>query len=337
MGKLAVFDRALNERLKLLQETIISKTVEPLKSGELFVKEGLIRLGDIDMALSIQEEKKKSLNLNRPKLIGIILCNLNLITPKDNYYVLHKYNKLMSIQTVLIENNMLSKYVMSEIDQESRQQNMPFISSLLNKGVISTTKLHQLLFDLFHIPFRPINDFVFNQKDKNQLVEILDRQTAQKNSVVPLVLKDNTILFGITDPENILFIGKLNDTFPQYRFKTIFIPFSNYLDIYKTIYDSTVDSAPLPEEEPIDLSLLLSFRTSIENPEIENSSIETLYQRYELLRQLSGSSKRRNHLHEFNDFIIQSHKTITEEYKNRAIEFSLKKEGNRVKIVAFPQ
>ena len=324
-----------------MQETTISKTVEPLKSGELFVKEGLIRLGDIDMALSIQEEKKKSLNLNRPKLIGIILCNLNLITPKDNYYVLHKYNKLMSIQTVLIENNMLSKYVMSEIDQESRQQNMPFISSLLNKGVISTTKLHQLLFDLFHIPFRPINDFVFNQKDKNQLVEILDRQTAQKNLVVPLVLKNNTILFGITDPENILFIGELNDHFPQYRFNTIFIPFSNYLDIYTTVYDSyidsTVDSAPLPEEEPIDLSLLLSFRTSIENPEIENSSIETLYQRYELLRQLSGSSKRRNHLHEFNDFIIQSHKTITEEYKNRAIEFSLKKEGNRVKIVAFPQ
>ena len=324
-----------------MQETTISKTVEPLKSGELFVKEGLIRLGDIDMALSIQEEKKKSLNLNRPKLIGIILCNLNLITPKDNYYVIHKYNKLMSIQTVLIENNMLSKYVLSEIDQESRQQNMPFISSLLNKGVISTTKLHQLLFYLFHIPFRPINDFVFNQKNKNQLVEILDRQTAQKNSVVPLVLKDNTILFGITEPENILFIRELNDYFPQYRFKTIFITFSNYLDIYKTVYDSyidsTVDSAPLFEEKPIDLSLLLNFKTSIENPEIENRSIETLYQRYELLRQLSGSSKRRNHLHEFNDFIIQSHKTITEEYKNRAIEFSLKKEGNRVKIVAFPQ
>ncbi|MEN8210538.1 MAG: hypothetical protein ABFR31_02390 [Thermodesulfobacteriota bacterium] len=328
-----------------MQDTTISKMVEPLKSGELFVKEGLIRFGDIDMALSIQEAKKKSLNLNKPKLIGIILCSLNLITPKDNYYVLHKYNKLMSIQTVLIENNMLSKYVVSEIYQESRQQNMPFISSLLNKGVISTTKLQQLLFDLFHIPFRPISDFVFNQKDRNQLVEILDRQNSKKNSVVPLVLKDNTILFGITEPENILFIGELNDYFPQYRFKTIFIPFSNYLDIYKTVYDShvdltvdsTVESAPLPEEEPIDLSLLLNFKTSIGNPEIENRSIETLYQRYELLRQLSGNSKRKNYLHEFNDFIIQCHKTITEEYKNRSIEFSLKKEGNRVKIVAFPQ
>jgi hypothetical protein len=323
-----------------LQDTTISKTVEPLKSGELLVKEGLIRPGDIDMALSIQKEKKKSLNLNRPKLIGMILCNLNLITPKDNYYVLHKHNKLMSIQTALIENSMLSKDVVSKINQESSQQNNPFISSLLKKGLISTTKLQQLLFNLFHIPFRPISDFVFNQKDKNQLVQILDRQNSQKNSVVPLVLKDNTILFGITEPENILFIGELNDRFPQYRFKTLFIPFSDYLSMYKTVYDSThdstVDSAPLPNEKPLDLSLLLSFKTSIENPEMENRSIKTLYQRYELLRQLSGNSKRRDHLPEFNDFIIQSHKTITQEYKNRSIEFSLKKEGNSVKIVAFP-
>jgi hypothetical protein len=328
------------ERLKLLQETTISKTVEPLKSGELFVKEGLIRLGDIDMALSIQKEKKKSLNLNRPKLIGIILCNLNLITATDNYYVLHKYNKLMSIQTALIENSILSKDVVSKIDRESRQQNSPFISSLLEKGLISTTKLQQLLFNLFHIPFRPVSDFIFNQKDKNQLVQILDRQNSQKNSAVPLVLKDNTILFGITDPENILFIRELNDRFPQYRFKTLFIPFSDYLSMYQTVYDSpvnsTVDSALLPNEKTLDLSLLLSFKTSIENPEMENRSIKTLYQRYELLRQLSGNSKRRDHLHEFNDFIIQSHKTITQEYKNRSIEFSLKKEGNRVKIVALP-
>jgi len=268
-------EKNIVKRLKLLQDTTISKTVEPLKSGELLVKEGLIRPGDIDMALSIQKEKNKSLNLNKSKLIGMILCNLNLITATDNYYVLHKYNKLMSLQTLLIENSILSKYVVSEIDQESRQQNIPFISSLLNKGLISTAKLQQLLFDLFHIPFRPISDFVFNQKDKSRLVQVLDRQDSRKNSVVPLVLKSNTILFGITDPENILFIKELSDHFPQYRFKTLFILPADYLSIYKTVYDSSVDSASLPDEKPIDLSLLLSFKTSIENPEMEKKSIKT--------------------------------------------------------------
>jgi len=310
--------------------------VEPLKTGELLVKEGLISLGDIDLALSIQEEKNQSLNLNRPRLLGMILCNLNLITPTDNYYVLHKYNKLMSIQSTLIENSMLSKDLVLKTQQESQQHDIPFISCLLKPGRISTTKMQQLLFDLFHIPFRSISDFIFSQKDRKQLIQILDQDNSRENRIIPLVLKDNTILFGITDPQNILFIGRLNDQFPQYRFKTLFIPFSDYLNVSKTIYDSNIKSAPLVKEKSLDLSLLLNFKTSIKNPETDNKSIETLYERYELLRLLSGNTKRENHLNEFNTFIMHSHKTITAQYKNQNIEFSLKKQGRSVKLIAFP-
>ncbi|MCP4671553.1 MAG: hypothetical protein GY857_09625 [Desulfobacula sp.] len=319
-----------------MSNTTISKMVEPLKTGELLVKEGLINLGDIDLALSIQKEKKQSLNLNRPRLIGMILCNLNLITPKDNYYVLHKYNKLISIQSALIESSILSKDLVLKTDNKSQKQDIPFISCLLKQGLVSTTKMQQLLFDLFHIPFRSISDFVFSQKDKKQLIHVLDKDNSRENRIIPLVLKDNTILFGITDPQNILFIGRLNDQFPQYRFKTLFIPFSDYLNVSKIIYDSTITQAPLSREKSLDLSLLLSFKTSINSPETELESIETLYERYELLRLLSGNLKRKNYLTEFNNFITHSHKTIAGKYKNQNIEFSLKKNGRSVKIIAFP-
>ena len=313
-----------------------SKMVKPLKTGELLVKEGLIHLSDIDTALAIQEEKN-SLNLGNPRLLGMILCNLNLLTPKDNYYVLDKYNKLMSIQEILIEKNVLSKGLVLKVDQDSRSQNTPFISNLLKSGFISTTKIQQLLFDLFHIPFRSISDFVFNQKDHKKLVHVLDQYNSKENRILPLVLKESTILFGITDPESILFIRKLNERFPQYRFKILFIPFSDYLNVSKVIYDATALHDPQPLKKHLDLSLLLQFKTSIENPEKENDSIATLYERYELLRQLSGNLKRKNYFNEFNDFIIQSHKTISHEYKKQNIEFSLKKNGRSVKIIAFPQ
>jgi len=319
-----------------LQNTTISKMVEPLKTGELLVKEGLIRLGDIDLALSIQKEKKHSLSLNKPRLLGIILCNLNLITPTDNYYVLHKYNKLMSIQSILIENSILSKALVLKTDQKSQEQDIPFISCLLKQDLVSIAKMQQLLFDLFHIPFRSISDFVFSQKDKKQLIQVLNKNNSRDNRIIPLVLKDNTILFGITDPQNILFIGRLNDQFPQYRFKTLFIPFADYLNVSKIIYDPDIKPAPLLKEKSLDLSLLLNFKTSIQSPETEHQSIETLYERYELLRLLSGNPKRETHLNEFNNFIRHSHKTIAVEYKNQNIEFSLKKQGRSVKIIAFP-
>lgn len=318
------------------QKKIITKMVEPLKIGELLVREGLIRVEDVDMALSIQEKRQTSLSLKKQRLFGMILCDLNLITPMDNYYVLHKYNKLTSIQSALISEKMFSCEMVSSIENQSKEQDIPFISSLLQKELVSTSGMQSLLFDLFHIPFRSINDFVFNEKDREKLASLMDEQTSLENRVVPLVLKNNTILFGITDPDNILFIRRLNEKFPQYRFKSLFIPFSGFLGFYKIIYgDNEAHSAP--REKPLDLSFLLSYKTSIKDPVKEEESIRTLYDRYELLRHLIGNPKRENLINKFNAFILQIHKRITQDYKSHSIEFSLKKENKSVKVIAFPK
>lgn len=310
--------------------------VEPLKTGELLVKEGFIRMNDIDVALSIQKKRQHSVSLNKSRLLGMILCDLNLITPMDNYYVLHKYNKLMSIQSAMVSKKMLSAAMMLKAQEASQEQDIPFISSLLKNKLVSTTGMQRLLFDLFHIPFRSISDFIFNEKDQKELVHVLDQQKALENKTLPLVLKDNTILFGITDPENILFIRKLNDQFPQYRFKTLFIPFSGFSWFYKIIYKVEKESLPA-WEKPLDLSLLLSFKASVKDPEQEFEAIRVLYERYELLRHLIGNPRRDNRLNEFGAFIIQNHKEITQEYGSRSIEFSLKKENAEVKVVALPK
>ncbi len=310
--------------------------VEPLKTGELLVKEGLIRPDDIHLALSIQEKRQASLSLNKSRLIGMILCDLNLITPMDNYWVLHKYNKLKSIQEALVSEKMLSREVVSNAKMDSQQQDIPFISLLLTTGLVSTTGMQSLLFDLFHIPFRSISDFTFNKKDSKELVRVLDKFKSRENRIIPLVLKGNTILFGLTEPENILFIRKLNDLFPQYRFKALFIPFSEFSKGVKILYESSGKIVP-PKDKSLDLSLLLGFKVSIKNPEKENKSIQTLYERYELLRQLIGNKKRDGQHNKFNAFINQTYKKITREYKTREIEFSLKKENQDVKVIAFPK
>ncbi|MBT3387865.1 MAG: hypothetical protein HN417_08030 [Desulfobacula sp.] len=330
------------------------KMVKPLKSGELLVKEGFINQDDIHKALLLQK-KEKDVSSPKKKLFGMILCDLNLITPLDNFYVLHKYNKLQSIQSTLISKNILQKEVVTEAGKDALQQNIPFISFLINTGLVSISQMKILLFELFHIPFKSINNFTYNKKDLNLLIQKLEEKKSWENKTIPLVLKDNTILFGITDPENILFIRTLNDLFPQYRFKTLFIPFSQFSKLHNQLYksDATIVStstivpvapiantktAPTPSiKKPLDLSLLLNFTTSIKDPEHEFDSIKTLYERYELLRQLIGNPKRADLEDEFTQFIIQAHKKITRKYNNQIIKFSLKKENRNVKIIAFPK
>jgi len=307
--------------------------VEALKTGEIMVREGLIRLDDIDAVLAIQKKRRDSLSLEKSRLFGMILCDLNLVTPLDNYGVLHKHKKLLSIESALVSKKMLSPDLVQKILKESRLEGIPFISSLITKKWVPPTAMQTLLFDLFHIPFRSISDFIFNDGDREILVKVLDKATALEKKTLPLVIKNNTLLFGITDPENVLFIQKLNDQFPQYRFKAMFIPFSGFSWFYRIIYEGR----PGTGKKPPDLSLLLSFRTSIREPEKEREAILSLYQRYEQLRVLTGNPRRRPLENEFIEFITFYHTTLTAKYQSRSIRFSLKKDGTGVKVAAFPE
>jgi hypothetical protein len=316
------------------QRKIAPGPAEGLKTGEIMVKEGMIRLDDIDMVLSMQKKRQVSAGSEKNRLFGMILCDLNLITPLDNYFVLHKYKKLISVQSALVSKRMLSRDLVLKTLKESQHQGVSFISGLMNQKLVSAAGMQTLLFDLFHIPFRSISDFIFNDADRNTLIKVLDKSTAMEKKILPLMIKNNTLLFGITDPENILFIHQLNDRFPQYRFKAMFIPFSGFTWFHRIIYEGI---AALPDKKPLDLSLLLNYKTSIREPEKEKESILSLYHRYEQLRLLTGNPKRGNLQNEFIEFIMVNHKYLMTKYQSHAIEFSLKKDETGVKVAAFPE
>ena len=308
--------------------------MEALKTGEIMVREGLIRLDDIDTVLAIQKKRQAAVSLEKSRLFGMILCDLNLVTPLDNYSVLHKHKKLMSIESALVSKKMLSSDLVQNILKESRLQGIPFISSLITKKCVSPTAMQTLLFDLFHIPFRSISDFMFNDRDRETLVKVLDKAASLEKKSLPLVIKNNTLLFGITDPDNILFLQKLNDQFPQYRFKAMFIPFSGFTWFHRIIYDGL---GALSAKKPPDLSLLLNFSVSIREPEKETEAVLSLYRRYEQLRILMGNPGSRNFEKEFVEFIGFHHHALTAKFQSRSIKFSLQRDETGVKVAAFPE
>jgi hypothetical protein len=309
--------------------------VEALKTGEIMVREGLIRLDDINTVLAIQKKRQAAMSLEKSRLFGMILCDLNLVTPLDNYGVLHKHKKLMSIESALVSKKMLSSDLVQSILKGSRLQGIPFISSLITKKCVSPTAMQTLLFDLFHIPFRSISDFMFNDRDRETLVKVLDKATSLEKKSLPLVIKNNTLLFGITDPDNILFLQKLNDQFPQYRFKAMFIPFSGFTWFHRIIYDGL--GGALSAKTPPDLSLLLNFSVSIQDSEKETEAVLSLYWRYEQLRILTGNPGSRNFEKEFMEFIVFHHHTLTAKFKSRSIRFSFQRDETGVKVAAFPE
>lgn len=305
------------------------------KTGELLVDEGLVHQDDIHRVLAIQEKARASLGGNKNRLFGMILCDLNLITPIDIYCVLEKYGKLLTLPEFLVQKKILSQALVEKTLNRSIALDIPFMSLLMDDGLISKTMLQQIAFDLFHIPFRSISDIVFDGEARTRLSLILEKTQARDQKIIPLVLRDNTLLCGITDPVNLVFVRELNTRFPQYRFKTLFIPFSGFSWFYKVLYGEAWASGKTLEKA-VDLSLLLKFSVGIADPLMEDQKVLSLYQRYELVRSLAKCPEQGDRAERFQAFVREQHQKITREFGCRSIEFSLTLHQDQVGIMAFP-
>ena len=309
------------------------------KTGQLLIDDGLVSPEDIDQVLAIQEKNRTSLSRSRDKLFGMVLCDLNLITPMDNYCTLEKHDKLVSIQEFLIRKNIVSRPRIGQVEARARAKGIPFISLLLEEGVVPKTLLQQILFDLFHIPFRSVGDVVFDKNLRGDLTQVVTLQGARQEKVIPLQLTGNTILVGITDPSNLIFLKNLDKKFPQYRFTPVFIPFSGFIWFYKLLYKEDWTSTG-SMEVPVDLSLLMKFSITITDPEKEKETILSLYDRYERVRQESFQVKANDHNgreNQFIAFVSQHHARLSRKFQCRAIKFSLKAENNQLRVMALPR
>jgi len=306
------------------------------KTGEVLVDEGLVHKADIEQVLAIQEKSRASLGRNKSRLFGMILCDLNLITPTDNYCVLAKHGKLITIQDFLIQKKLVSQAVVEKTQARSIELNIPFMSLLLEDRIITKTMLQQIVFDLFYIPFRSISDIVFEKNIRTKLSFIIKKTRAREHKVIPLILKGNTLLCGIADPQNLIFIRELNNQFPQYRFKTVFIPFSGFTWFYKMLYEEDWVSGNTAKKS-VDLSLLLKFCVTITEPARERSTILSLYKRYELVRSLIGCPEKGDRAGMFQAFLREHHGKIIREYNCKSIEFSLKNDQKQLRIMALPK
>lgn len=172
------------------------------------------------------------------RLFGILLCHLNLITPVDNYCILYKYNKLLDIKEFLLSRN-LPEQSLSQVYKAAEKNDIPVITSLIRSRILSADTLQKALFHLYHIPFRSIRASMYDGKKTGPLKQVISENSARRNKIIPLVMKDHIFVSGITSPRNLLYIQHLNKKHPQYRFKPVFIPFFDFTRLFKILYPPT--------------------------------------------------------------------------------------------------
>ncbi|MDD9302247.1 MAG: hypothetical protein HUK40_07830 [Desulfobacter sp.] len=241
----------------------------------------------------------------------------------------------MSIKTYLVQTQQVSLSRIKEIEAKVETSSIPLISYLVEEEVVPKPRLQQILFDLFHIPFRSVSDIVFDKTSKEKLSRVIQKAFAAEHKMIPLQISGNTVMVGITDPENLICIKKLDQTFPQYRFTPIFILFSGFTWFYKLLYNENwslpLSCTPCPSPDR-GMDIFIEVRS----PEQDKNLIDTLYQEYEK-NQTALAVKEIDRGQAFFEFIRINHGKITRRFGCSAVEFLLKKKGAGVLVTARPK
>ncbi|GEM_PF-943991 len=327
------------------------KTSNAVKTGQLLSQAGLITVKDIKHVLAIQQKRKQSLSNESNRLFGIILCDLNLITPVDLYYVLHENNKIYTMEASLACNKKISEKQINILCNEAEHGFYSLFDLILKNEILCISSLQQRIFELYHIPYRHVDRFVYDQHGKQKLVELLDKDIALKNIAIPMIRKNSSLIVGITKPRTLIFIKELNIKLPHYRIISVFIPLPHFKSLYRNLYSISMDKG-CSHDRGKDISrrivpanrqtlngkssISFKFKTVLSNPEREDVLISNLYSKYEMLRLLSGEEERPNNLVYFNSFIRESFDKLTTSCCCNKLEIMLIGDQGRVNISARP-
>ncbi len=310
--------------------------------GDIMIDEGLVCPEDVDQVLAIQKNSENS-QAPQNRLFGKVLCDLNLVTPMDNYCVLNKHKKVVSVNAFLLQKNIVTPPRLEQIEAHAAQNDIPFISCLLEEGIVSKSQLQQILFELFHIPFRSVSDIVFNENSREELSRVIDLNRSARHKVIPLQLTGNALVVGITDPVNLVFLRDLDQIFPQYRFTPIFITFSGFTWFFKMLYRETwvspCPSGGLAYDEPADTPEgSKEFSILVVDPDQDKDAINSLYEQYEQIRraQWGAQTLDRERAILFFEFIRRHHGGMAAHFNCSTIRFSFKKTGSRLMVTAMP-
>ncbi len=305
------------------------------KTGTILEQEGLIHSNDIDRVLAIQKNTADDKGSKNRPLFGSILCELNLLTPVENFHALKKNKKLISLQERLVSQKVLPASRIAQIQARSAETGIPFLGLLLEEDQVPKPVIQQMLMDLFHIPLRSISDMVFSDKKRETLSSIIPAAVAGRHQIIPLVLKNETLLCAITDPDGLGFIDALNKRFPQYRVTPVFVSFSGFSWFYKILYQKSFDHRHAQEDSK-DLPFLQNFSVKISDPVREKDRIVLLYEMYEQARQQMGGTAQPGRKTAFLQFIQKQYQVVIEKFQCRTVAFSLEKQGGRMMISAIP-
>jgi type IV pilus assembly protein PilB len=269
IGKVLVENGLLTENAigNLLTEQINSP-----KIGKLLLDLELIAEKDLIVALKIQKS-------TRP--VGEILCALNMVTPEVLNNVLKKYDKQVGIEHILLMLGYITDKTLLLVQEIHDKTAVPIDKIFLEKNIISKEQLQHANAKKYNLPFRHLKNFIYTNKDKENLSNLIERKFAEENLILPLKLDNNILQIAIFNHERINFQDELKKLHENYKIELVFITDNKFDELFEILYSKKLSAVSKKDKEEqsddidfMDIDLDENIDEKVETIDIDNQDIE---------------------------------------------------------------
>jgi len=307
-------------------KTVYDMELESIDLAKLALKMRMITERELEEALIFKRYRRA---------IGEILCDMNLITLSELNLVFQKYNKRLKLGEFLLQQEIIDKDTLEKQLEEQNRTGEPLGGILIRNSLITVDQLYFALSVQFNIPFHDLDGFVFYEKQKIALRDIVGQKFAEENLVLPLFLNGNNLTVAISDPSRGWVANDLRSIYKRFRISCVLVTDEKFEQLFAILYGETLK--PFRNHltgEGGDVSN--SNGILITDPAKDEMMIEDLYEKYRSIAKRVRNEMPQSDISIFREFIEDSFRNICEKFHCSKVSFYVEEGNEQVEILAAP-
>ncbi|SPD72714.1 GSPII_E-like protein [uncultured Desulfobacterium sp.] len=306
-------------------EDLLKRRLDGIKLGKLALKLNMITEQELEDAFRFKRYKRA---------LGEILCDLNLITLSELNLVFQRYNKRLRLGEILLQQDIIDRSTLEKVLSEQNHKGETLGMILVKRSIITVDQLYYALSVQYNIPFYNLDGFIFYEKQKASLRDLIGQKYAEEKLVLPLFLNGGNLTVAISNPSRIKIVDELKSLKSNIRINCMLITDEKFEQLFSILYGELLDTSKV-----LDIN---DQRAAVWQDKVVLSNatdrviIDRLYKKYKNLKMELGGEGLDVNEALFKEFIIDNFNTICSKFHCSNISFYIEGRNGKVEILAAP-
>lgn len=309
------------------KNSVFNEILDLTESGKLAFKLGIT--DEISLERSV---RKKRFNT----CVCEILYEKHLITLSELNHIFRQLDNSLRVGEILMTLGLIDRKVLEEtLTEQKKESGLTLGNILINNKNISVNQLYFALSIQYNTPFRPLTNFMYAENQLRELKNMINREFAQENLIIPLLLTGNNLTLGVFNPYHMANINDIMSKYSYLQINCVLITHNKFEQLYAILYGEVFNvnndliKRNRKETDP-------RQKTVISEPDSQYRLINDLFDKYKNLGTDLKISNFNPQQKIFHSFINENYTKICARYNCSHVSFWFDVTKDNIEIMASP-